>query len=401
MQAVLLQKPAREQRHRVLRIAVPCYDRLASAICREAGEGPSSQERHFGTVNLIGKSCQSVSWQIIGRRTIGLFALAGRSLRGILIELMDAFTAYRADLPPSPPLTTHHVLRPAEQSLPLVLASPHSGRDYSDDFVARSRLDARQLRRSEDAFVDELFAPAVDLGLPLLRALFPRAYVDPNREPFELDPAMFIDALPDYANTRSPRVAAGLGTIARVVANGAEIYREKLTVAEALQRIRSYYWPYHKALRELIDDTLGRFGVCLLLDCHSMPSGGIAPQAMNGTSKGRTAVGGGKAAGRVDIVLGDCHGTACSPAVVERATEVLKRLGYRVSRNQPYSGGFVTRHYGRPAEGLHALQIEINRALYMNEGTYRHADGFQAVARDMATLVADLGALDHSELAPS
>ncbi|WP_119166772.1 N-formylglutamate amidohydrolase [Algihabitans albus] len=313
---------------------------------------------------------------------------------------MDAFTAYQAEPPPSAPLSTHQILRPVAQSLPLVLASPHSGRDYSDDFVARSRLDARQLRRSEDAFVDELFAPAVALGLPLLRALFPRAYVDPNREPFELDPAMFVDPLPDYANTRSPRVAAGLGTIARVVANGAEIYREKLTVAEALQRIRGYYWPYHKALRELVDDTLARFGVCLLLDCHSMPSSGVGPRPTKGASKSKISINGGQAAQRVDIVLGDCHGTACSPVVVERATQVLKRLGYRVSRNQPYSGGFVTRHYGRPSEGLHALQIEINRSLYMNEGTYRHTGGFQGVARDMATLVADLGTLDPAELAP-
>lgn len=321
-----------------------------------------------------------------------------RSLRGILTLRMDNFAAYREQPSPPAPLSTHQVLRPASQSVPLVLASPHSGRDYSEEFVARSRLDPRQLRRSEDAFVDELFAPAVELGLPLLRALFPRAYVDPNREPFELDPAMFVDPLPDYANTRSPRVAAGLGTIARVVASGAEIYRDKLTVAEALHRIRGYYWPYHKALRELVDDTLARFGVCLLLDCHSMPSGGGLVPVSNG--HGRTDVKRGLNGRRVDIVLGDCHGTACSPVVVDRATEVLKRLGYRVSRNQPYSGGFVTRHYGRPDEGLHALQIEINRSLYMNEGTYRHSTGFPAVARDMADLVAELGALEPEALSP-
>ncbi len=306
------------------------------------------------------------------------------------------------DFPTAP--QTHDVLRPAVQTLPLVLASPHSGRDYPADFVARARLDPRQLRRSEDAFVDELFAASVQLGVPLLRARFPRAFVDPNREPFELDPAMFVDRLPDYANTRSPRVAAGLGTIARVVANGAEIYREKLTVAEALQRIRTFYWPYHKALKELVDDTLARFGVCLLLDCHSMPSGGAGAAAgddMAGelTTLPTDATRGGDPR-RVDVVLGDCHGTACSPAVVERATGVLQGLGYRVARNQPYSGGFVTRHYGRPDEGLHALQIEINRALYMHEGTFGRAGGFETLVADMARLVAALGQIERTALAP-
>jgi N-formylglutamate amidohydrolase len=306
---------------------------------------------------------------------------------------------------------THEVLRPAVQTLPLVLASPHSGRDYPKDFVARARLDPRQLRRSEDAFVDELFGAGVQLGAPLLRALFPRAFVDPNREPFELDPSMFLDRLPDYANTRSPRVAAGLGTIARVVANGAEIYRDKLTVAEALQRIRTFYWPYHKALKELVDETVERFGVCVLVDCHSMPSGGAGTAAGDdmaadlATELGSRPLGGGKAesaaeARRVDVVLGDCHGTACGPLVVEKATAVLQGLGYRVSRNQPYSGGFVTRHYGRPDEGLHALQIEINRALYMNESTFGRTRSFERVSADMARLVAALGELDGRVLAP-
>ncbi len=311
----------------------------------------------------------------------------------MLANSMDTFAPHRPREAEAPPTVTHEVLRPAARRLPLVLASPHSGRDYPPAFVARSRLDPRQLRRSEDAFVDELFAPAVELGTPLLRALFPRAFVDPNREPFELDPAMFAEPLPDYANTRSPRVAAGLGTIARVVANGAEIYHDKLSVAEALHRIRSFYWPYHKALKELVDETLAGFGTCLLLDCHSMPSSGagkpVAPSRQ-----------GNRQANRVDVVLGDCHGTACAPAVVERAGQVLQALGYRVARNQPYSGGFVTRHYGRPEEGLHALQIELNRALYMNEGTYRRTPGFQAVARDMAKLVAALGDLEPHLLAP-
>jgi N-formylglutamate amidohydrolase len=181
-------------------------------------------------------------------------------------------------------------------------------------------------------------------------------------------------------------------------------------VAEALQRIRSYYWPYHKALKELVDDTLVRFGVCLLLDCHSMPSGGAGQGAGDDIAadlapRGRAGQHHGPRSGaqhdprRVDLVLGDCHGTACSPAVVERAAAALQGMGYRVSRNQPYSGGFVTRHYGRPDEGLHALQIEINRSLYMDESTFARARGFQGVARDMSRLVAALGELDPAVLA--
>src|SRR5579883_3110909 len=157
------------------------------------------------------------------------------------------------------------LLEPRHQALPVVFASPHSGTDYPAAFVANSRLDAVTLRKSEDSYVDEIFAGVADEGAPLLKALFPRAFVDPNREPFELDPAMFEDALPDYANTRSPRIAAGLGTIARVVANGEEIYRGKLRFAEALRRINELYRPYHDALQRLIEATRARFGRCVLI----------------------------------------------------------------------------------------------------------------------------------------
>lgn len=280
---------------------------------------------------------------------------------------------------------THEVLRPGLQSLPLVVSSPHSGADYPDSFVAASQLDPLMLRRSEDSFVDEIFACAPRLGAPLLRALFPRAFVDANREPYELDPSMFREPLPDYANTRSPRVAAGLGTIARVVANGAEIYREKLALTEALQRIRTYYYPYHAALAELVETTRRRFGYCLLLDCHSMPSSGGPMEADAGNP-------------RIDFILGDCHGTACAAAVTETAARVLREAGFRVGRNKPYSGGFVTRHYGRPEEGLHALQIEINRALYMDEAAIRRRPGLKRLAALMPELVQALGALPRREL---
>ncbi|MDX1709797.1 MAG: N-formylglutamate amidohydrolase [Rhodovibrionaceae bacterium] len=279
------------------------------------------------------------------------------------------------------------VLRPHSQRLPLVIASPHSGRAYPDSFLSASRLDSLGLRRSEDSFVDELFAAAPKVGAPLIHALFPRAYVDPNREPFELDPAMFDDELPAYANTRSPRVAAGLGTIARVVASGAEIYRGKLSFTEALGRIHGCYWPYHTALRDLVQQTREDFGCCLLLDCHSMPSVG-GPMDMDRRSH------------RVDIVLGDCHGTSCAETAVSAAENLLGDLGYSVTRNTPYSGGFVTRHYGRPAEGVHALQIELNRALYMDEERIERGPGLARVAQDMTRLMERLGEIPLDDLRP-
>jgi N-formylglutamate amidohydrolase len=286
---------------------------------------------------------------------------------------------------------SHEVVAPARQILPLVFASPHSGCDYPQAFLAASRLDPLALRRSEDSFVDEIYEAAPRLGAPLIRALFPRAFVDANREPFELDPAMFEGELPAYANTRSPRVAAGLGTIARVVANGADIYRGKLDFTEALGRIRRHYWPYHKSLSQLVERTKASFGACILVDCHSMPSaGGSSTDGLsNGSLGGRDA-----GAKRVDFVLGDCHGTSCAAAVVETVQATLRDLGYHVARNRPYSGGFVTRHYGKPEDGVHGLQIEVNRFLYMDESRIRRSAGLSRLARDMGQVIAALGKLD-------
>ncbi len=271
---------------------------------------------------------------------------------------------------------------------PLVVSSPHSGRAYPAAFVAAARLDRATLRRSEDCFVDELFAAAPDHGAPLLRALFPRAYVDPNRAPFELDPAMFSDPLPPFVETDTPHVRSGLGTVPRLVASGAEIHAGKLRFAEAEARIAACYHPYHAALAGLIEETRRRFGFVLLLDCHSMPSAGSGLGAESG------------AGGRgIDIVLGDRHGTACHGAIVERAEALLAARGYAVRRNVPYAGGYITRRYGHPESGAHALQIEINRALYMDEDSYGRTDGFARVAADMAALVAALAALGPNALA--
>jgi N-formylglutamate amidohydrolase len=283
-------------------------------------------------------------------------------------------------LEPPPPVALR---RPAQQTLPVVFSSPHSGVDYPAEFLAAARLDPQSLRRSEDSYVDELFQAAPSLGAPLLCALFPRAFVDANREAFELDPAMFEDALPPEANTASPRVAAGLGMIARVVATGEEIYARKLHFAEALARIERYYRPYHATLAGLIAETRRRFGFCVLIDCHSMPSIGGPTERDAGRE-------------RVDVVLGDCRGRSCSPRLTERVEAALRQLGYAVARNNPYSGGFVTQHYGQPDEDVHALQIEINRGLYLDEATLERGPGFARLAGGMRELVRSIGEIARS-----
>jgi N-formylglutamate amidohydrolase len=267
---------------------------------------------------------------------------------------------------------------PQAQTLPIVFASPHSGNRYPASFLAAARLDPLTLRRSEDGFVDELFGEAPRLGAPLLAAHFPRAFVDPNREPYELDPGMFAEPLPAKANTTSPRVAAGLGTIARVVSSGEEIYAGRLTLAEVEQRLERYYHPYHATLSQLVLHTRQRFGFCLLVDCHSMPSSGWPGERDSGPDA-------------PDFVLGDCHATSCAGWITARVEQALRNLGYRVSRNAPYAGGFVTQHYGRPTEQIHALQIEINRALYMDETAIARAPGFDLLRQKIGQLILALG----------
>ena len=288
----------------------------------------------------------------------------------------------------APAETARHfeIIRPERQSVALVFASPHSGRDYPKDFVAASALDPIALRRSEDSYVDELFAAAPRFGAPLLKALFPRAFIDANREPFELDPAMFVDELPSYANAQSGRVAAGLGTIPKVVSNGREIYRAKLTFAEAAKRIGVYYRPYHQALAGLVEETLERFGFCILIDCHSMPSvgGPLDPDA------GR---------GRADFVLGDCFGNACEDRITAAVEGALRAQGHSVVRNKPFAGGYTTRHYGTPAKGVHALQIEINRALYMDELTIERGDGIDRLTGQLVDVIVALTGLGGLDLA--
>jgi N-formylglutamate amidohydrolase len=267
---------------------------------------------------------------------------------------------------------------PARLDLPLVVASPHSGDRYPPDLLAAARLDPLELRRSEDFLVHELVGAAPRLGAAFIRARFPRAYVDVNREPYEFDPALFDETLPDYANQRSPRVAAGLGTIARVVSSGQEIYARRLSVAEALQRIERCYVPYHRALAGLIEQVRARFGFCVLLDCHSMPT---IREPMDPASP----------AVRAEMVLGDGHGTTAAPGLVALAADLLAEDGLAVTLNTPYAGGFITRHYGHPERGVQALQLEIARRLYMDETRLAATTGFTRVQRVVERLIQRLG----------
>src|SRR3954471_20583972 len=259
------------------------------------------------------------------------------------------------------------VAEPSRHAIPFVFNAPHAGAVYPAAFLKESRLDAVALRRSEDAFVDVLFADMVSLGAPFMTARFPRAYLDVNREPYELDPRMFEGRLPPFANTRSMRVAGGLGTVPRIVADGQEIYRGRLSVEEALRRIERLYKPYHRMLRHLVHRTAQTFGQSVLIDCHSMPA----------TSLNREDV------IKADIVLGDRYGTSCATRLTDLVESMLRRHGYTVGRNKPYAGGFITEHYGEPALGRHALQIEINRSLYMDEQTLAPQPAFETLANDL------------------
>src|SRR5688500_193400 len=276
------------------------------------------------------------------------------------------------------------IIEPVESRGPVVFNSPHSGQIYPRAFLNASRLDMVTLRRSEDCFVDQLVAGVVPRGYPLMRAHFPRCYVDVNREPYELDPRMFDGRLPSFANTRSMRVAGGLGTVARVVGDAQEIYDQRRSVDDALRRIENLYKPYHRGLRRLFTRVHREFGAAMLIDCHSMPSS-------TGPKDERP---------RADVVLGDRYGTSCVAVVSETIEGVLRGKGYAVSRNKPYAGGFITEHYGNPAAGLHAIQLELNRGLYMDERRFERSEGFARLSADLETLAERVAAIPLEELRP-
>ncbi len=268
--------------------------------------------------------------------------------------------------------------RPARQTLPFVFASPHSGALYPPSLLHASRLDALTLRRSEDAFVDELFAPVTELGAPLLAARFPRAYCDVNRGPGELDAGMFAGPLDLAVDSPSTRVAAGLGVIPRIVRDGAEIYARKLDPSEAQTRLRLLHRPYHAALADLVAQTITQFGIAIVVDCHSMPSALSVP----------------------DMVLGDRHGASAPAWLSAHAQSAFAHAGFSLTRNTPYAGGYTTMLYGS-APGTYALQIEINRKLYLDEESITRRANFQNVKTRLTQALSKLVAIDVTQLRPN
>jgi N-formylglutamate amidohydrolase len=281
-----------------------------------------------------------------------------------------------------PPFVVHRPV--GDKSSPLVFASPHSGSFYPPDMAHSASVERAALRRSEDAFVDELLAPAPEHGCTVICARYARAYIDVNREAWELDQGMFADSLPSHARRRTARVAAGLGSIARVVAEGQEIYDRKLTFAEAKARIEAVHAPYHAALARLLEETRAAHGFAVLIDWHSMPSAAVETEMRLKTAP--------------QAVLGDRFGAACAPLVMRTLETELSALGLETARNAPYAGGYTTEAYGRPGHGLHAIQVELNRGLYLNETSMTRSEGYAGLAQALEQLFARLAGADWSSL---
>ncbi|MEL7201415.1 MAG: N-formylglutamate amidohydrolase [Pseudomonadota bacterium] len=284
----------------------------------------------------------------------------------------------------TPPQNSFEILAPKTPASPVIFASPHSGRPYPRELLAATRLSRHALRQSEDCYVDLLFAAAPKLGAPLIKALFPRAYIDVNRREDELDPRMFTGPLPGRADAKSSRVLAGLGVLPRIVADGKNIYGRKISADDAERRLAACYRPYHKALRQLITQTRERFGVAVLIDCHSMPTIGGAP-----LRPGEPAL---------DFVIGDRFGTSAAPGITGLIETFLGQRRFHVARNTPYAGGHVAHAYGRPAKGVHVVQIEINRSLYLDEAKLTRTDGFDRIRTLMTEMIADLVAIRPNAL---
>ena len=277
--------------------------------------------------------------------------------------------------PPDPiPVKLFEPARPASFA---VFASPHSGRVYPAARVARAQVSGAALRSSEDAYVDLLLEGAPAHGAPLITTEVPRAFVDFNRAPDELDPALIEGVARSGVN---PRVASGLGVIARVVAGGRPIYAGMLTQDEARARLRACWHPYHDALSGLLARQRQRHGQVLLCDVHSMPH-----EALSGLAR--------RGAGRPEVVLGDRFGASCRPDLMAAIEGVFARAGLRVARNAPFAGAFVAQRYGNPATGVSVVQIEIDRALYLDESRVEPGPGFDAFRALMAGIVAEIATI--------
>ncbi len=280
------------------------------------------------------------------------------------------------------PSTAYDVIKPARDLSCVVFASPHSGRDYPWTFLRTSVLDEHAIRSSEDAFVDQLFECAPQFGAAFIKAGAPRAFVDLNRAKDELDPAL-IEGV--RRRGHNPRIASGLGVIPRVVANGRAIYRGKLSAEEARRRIETYWQPYHAKLQSLLDDAHRRHGQAVLIDCHSMPH-----EAMDGVVR--------TGATRPDIVLGDRFGAAASGDVVDRVEAAFASAGFVVTRNTPFAGAYITQAYGRPGRAQHAVQVEVDRSLYMNETLIRPNGDFERVRDALREVVAEIALIGQGRV---
>jgi N-formylglutamate amidohydrolase len=283
---------------------------------------------------------------------------------------------------PSAAVPAFSIAAPDLRDTPVIFSSPHSGRSYSDAFLAQSLLDARMIRSSEDAFVDQLFSAAPAYGAPLITANLPRAYLDLNRAPDELDPAL-IDGINRPAH--NPRVSSGLGVIPRVVANGRAIYRGKLPLSEAEARIARVWHPYHNALRRLIDESQARFQQAILIDCHSMPHEAIESHVRPGAQ-------------RPEVVLGDRFGAAAGREVMDRVEAAFAAAGLRVARNSPFAGAYIAQAYGRPSRGNHVVQVEIDRALYLDEARIELRADYPAFYRLISSVVAEIAGIGRIPL---
>ncbi|MFZ5964539.1 N-formylglutamate amidohydrolase [Thalassococcus sp. BH17M4-6] len=277
------------------------------------------------------------------------------------------------------PKVAYHLYHPETLTSRVIFASPHSGRDYPWSFLRHTQLDEHAIRSSEDAYVDRLFECAPQFGAPFLKAGAPRAFVDLNRSPDELDPAL-IEGV--RRTGHNPRVASGLGVVPRVVANGRAIYRGKLTMAEADRRLSGYWRPYHRQLQKLLDRAIADFGEAVLVDCHSMPH-----EAVDGIVRA--------GAPRPDIVIGDRFGASAAGWIVDRVEAAFVDAGLVVARNAPFAGAYITQAYGRPSRNQHALQIEIDRAIYMNEAEIRPNENFHAFRRLLRGIIAEIAATGH------
>ncbi|MFV2053775.1 N-formylglutamate amidohydrolase [Aliiroseovarius sp. YM-037] len=277
----------------------------------------------------------------------------------------------------------HHIVSlPEKRTTSVVFASPHSGRDYSDSFLSQTVLCQQSIRTSEDAFVDLLFEDAPKHGAPFLKALAPRAYLDLNRNSDELDSALIEGA---GRMMHNPRIASGLGVIPRVVASGRAIYRGKMPLTDAQARIRDIWHPYHRTLQHLMDESKRDFGEAILVDCHSMPHEAVDAISHRGLP-------------RPDVVLGDRFGAAAHADIVAQIEDAFVSAGLNVVRNAPFAGAFITQNYGRPSRGQHAIQVEIDRSLYMNEKTIRPNGNFMALRKLIGQVTAEIAAIGRNQI---